>query len=314
MEKKIALSKLTRKHINVTLIIANLVALATLGLVLIQGNQDAQVQEASPQEQMANPDAPGATQATSSSTAEEDKTQLLKGSNHSIAASDYAYDVTAVQNTIKGYSHEVQGKVVFLTFDDGIDPTLTPAVMDTLKSYGVPATFFHIGYTLSEENADILKRQIQEGHAIANHTLSHNFDLLYPGRVPNPDQIIAEVKQTNANFQAILGPDFNTRVFRYPGGHMSWYGLETTDASLAALGMQWIDWNMLTGDAEAAWKRPTDSASMMAFLDSSQQYFPDTEVKVVLMHDTAGKELTLQTLPQIIEYYQTQGYTFGVLE
>ena len=37
-------------------------------------------------------------------------------------------------------------------------------------------------------------------------------------------------------------------------------------------------------------------------------------LKVVLMHDTAGKELTVQTLPQIIEYFKDQGYTFGVLE
>lgn len=313
MNKKIDLTKITRKHINITLIAANLLAVASLAFVLAQRNHNSQALEADHQQIQTSDD----TETANSSSApkeEEDKTKLLKGSNHNIAASDYAYDVTAVRNTIKGYSQEVQGKIVFLTFDDGIDPTLTPAVMDTLKAYGVPATFFHIGYTLTEDNADILKRQIKEGHAIANHTLSHNFDLLYPGRVPNPDQIIAEVNQTNANFQAILGSDFNTRVFRYPGGHMSWNGLESTDASLSNLGVEWIDWNMLTGDAEAAWKRPTDSASMMAFLENSQQYFPETEVKVVLMHDTAGKELTLQTLPQIIEYYQNQGYTFGVLE
>ena len=49
-------------------------------------------------------------------------------------------------------------------------------------------------------------------------------------------------------------------------------------------------------------------------MDGSQQYFPESHVKVVLMHDAAGKELTIQTLPQIIEYFKNQGYTFGVLE
>ena len=53
---------------------------------------------------------------------------------------------------------------------------------------------------------------------------------------------------------------------------------------------------------------------MMAYLDGSQKYFPESHVKVVLMHDTAGKELTVQTLPQIIAYFKDQGYTFGVLE
>ena len=74
--------------------------------------------------------------------------------------------------------------------------------MSILKEYGVHATFFHIGYTITQENADILKRQITEGHAIANHSLSHNFNLLYPGRVPNQSQIVSEVNQTMANFQA----------------------------------------------------------------------------------------------------------------
>ena len=87
---------------------------------------------------------------------------MYKRQNHSIEESDYAYDVTAFNNTIRGKSDDVKGKVVFLTFDDGIDPTLTPQVMNILKEYGVHATFFHIGYTITSENGDILKRQITE--------------------------------------------------------------------------------------------------------------------------------------------------------
>ena len=283
--------------------------LAILGFVLFQRHNTKykQVAKAEKTEQVAN-----SKSSSSEKAKEDDETQLKKGSNHSIEESDYAYDVTAVNNTIRGKSDD--GKVVFLTFDDGIDPTLTPQVMNILKEYGVHATFFHIGYTITPENGDILKRQITEGHAIANHSLSHNFNLLYPGRVPNQSQIISEVDQTNANFQAILGKDFKTRIFRYPGSHMSWQGLESTDQALANKGIQWIDWNMLCGDAEPLSVRPTTSESMMAYMDGSQKYFPETTVKVVLMHDTAGKELTVQTLPQIIEYFKNQGYTFGVLE
>lgn len=300
-----------RKTLNICLIIANLAVLAVLGFVLFQ-HQNSKVNR-----MVKTPKNEQVSKGSSSSSKEakkEDKTQLKKGSNHSIAASDYAYDVTAVNNTIRGKSQDVKGKVVFLTFDDGIDPTLTPQVMDILKEYGVHATFFHIGYTITPENGNILKRQITEGHAIANHSLSHNFNLLYPGRVPNQSQIVSEVNQTNANFQAILGKDFKTRIFRYPGGHMSWQGLESTDHALAKEDIQWIDWNMLCGDAEPLSVRPTTSESMMAYMDGSQKYFPETTVKVVLMHDTAGKELTVQTLPQIIEYFKNQGYTFGVLE
>lgn len=321
MKRSIEIKGKNRKALNLCLIIANLAVLAILGFVLTQhhSSKAEQVAQTEKTEQVANGASSSSEQAkevdSSSEQAKEvDKTQLKKGSNHSIEASDYAYDVTAVNNTIRGVSQDVDDKVVFLTFDDGIDPTLTPKVMDILKEYGVHATFFHIGNTITQENADILKRQITEGHAIANHSLSHNFNLLYPGRVPNQSQIISEVNQTNANFQAILGKDFKTRVFRYPGGHMSWQGLEATDQALANQGIQWIDWNMLSGDAEPLSVRPTTSESMMAYMDGSQKYFPETTVKVVLMHDTAGKELTVQTLPQIIEYFKNQGYTFGVLE
>lgn len=311
MKKSFEIIGKNRKALNLCLIIANLAVLAILGFVLFQ-HQNSKVNR-----MVKTPKNEQVSKGSSSSSKEakkEDKTELKKGSNHSIEASDYAYDVTAVNNTIRGKSDDVKGKVVFLTFDDGIDPTLTPQVMDILKEYGVHATFFHIGYTITPENGDILKRQITEGHAIANHSLSHNFNLLYPGRVPNQSQIVSEVNQTNANFQAILGKDFKTRIFRYPGGHMSWQGLESTDHALAKEDIQWIDWNMLCGDAEPLSVRPTTSESMMAYMDGSQKYFPETTVKVVLMHDTAGKELTVQTLPQIIEYFKNQGYTFGVLE
>ena len=311
MKKSIEIIGKNRKALNLCLIIANLAVLAILGFVLFQ-HQNSKVNR-----MVKTPKNEQVSKGSSSSSKEakkDDITQLKKGSNHSIEASDYAYDVTAVNNTIRGKSDDVKGKVVFLTFDDGIDPTLTPQVMDILKEYGVHATFFHIGYTITPENGDILKRQITEGHAIANHSLSHNFNLLYPGRVPNQSQIVSEVNQTNANFQAILGKDFKTRIFRYPGGHMSWQGLESTDHALAKEGIEWIDWNMLCGDAEPLSVRPTTSESMMAYMDGSQKYFPETTVKVVLMHDTAGKELTVQTLPQIIEYFKNQGYTFGVLE
>ncbi|AOD27326.1 polysaccharide deacetylase [Streptococcus thermophilus] len=287
-------------------------ALAILSFVVLfqrHNTKYKQVAKAEKTEQVAN-----STSSSSEKAKEDDETQLKKGSNHSIEESDYAYDVTAVNNTIRGKSDDIKGKVVFLTFDDGIDPTLTPQVMNILKEYGVHATFFHIGYTITPENRDILKRQITEGHAIANHSLSHNFNLLYPGRVPNQSQIISEVDQTNANFQAILGKDFKTRIFRYPGSHMSWHGLKGTDQALAKQDVQWIDWNTLCGDAEPLSVRPTISESMMAYMDDSQKYFPETTVKVVLMHDTAGKELTVQTLPQIIEYFKNQGCTFGVLE
>lgn len=143
--------------------------LAILGFVLFQRHNTKykQVTKAEKTEQVAN-----STSSSSEKAKEDDETQLKKGSNHSIEESDYDYDVTTVNNTIRGKSDDVKGKVVFLTFDDGIDPTLTPQVMNILKEYGVHATFFHIGYTITPENGDILKRQITEDMSLPTTVLA----------------------------------------------------------------------------------------------------------------------------------------------
>lgn len=169
MKRSIEIIGKNRKALNLCLIIANLAVLAILGFVLSQRHNSKAEQPAQTEktEQVAN----GAN-SSSEQAKKNDKKQLKKGSNHSIEASDYAYDVTAVNNTIRGVSQDVDDKVVFLTFDDGIDPTLTPQVMDILKEYGVHATFFHIGYTITPENGDILKRQITEDMSLPTTVLA----------------------------------------------------------------------------------------------------------------------------------------------
>ena len=169
MKKSIEIIGKNRKALNLCLIIANLAVLAILGFVLFQRHNTKykQVTKAEKTEQVAN-----STSSSSEKAKEDDETQLKKGSNHSIEESDYAYDVTAVNNTIRGKSDDVKGKVVFLTFDDGIDPTLTPQVMNILKEYDVHATFFHIGYTITPENGDILKRQITEDMSLPTTVLA----------------------------------------------------------------------------------------------------------------------------------------------
>jgi peptidoglycan-N-acetylglucosamine deacetylase len=64
------------------------------------------------------------------------------------------------------------GKVLALTFDDGVDPVTTPLVLDVLKKYGVPATFFIIG-SKAEKYPELVKRIVAEGHEIGNHSYSH---------------------------------------------------------------------------------------------------------------------------------------------
>lgn len=219
--------------------------------------------------------------------------------------------------TVKSYidgTINKEDKIVFLTFDDGVDLNMTPKILDILKEYQVHATFFIIGNLVNDQTKPILQRQITEGHALGIHSFSHNLSLLYPSRVANAQQIKNEASQSLTAMKSALGEQFSTKVWRYPGGHMSWTNMQDSDNQLQALGLDWIDWNALVGDAEPRPLQPKTSDEMMNHLLTSSQNLPATNVRVILMHDISGKELTMETLPRIIQYYKDQGYQFGVLK
>ncbi|MBM7643164.1 polysaccharide deacetylase family protein [Streptococcus loxodontisalivarius] len=301
--------------INGVLLVLILITIGLIGFTLYKPSQKASQSDKVKMSQTdkTEEDSSESSETSESSSESINPSQLMPGTNHNYHADSYAYSTSEIRSYMDGTATTDQ-KIVFLTFDDGPDTVITPQILDVLAQYQVPATFFLVGNNVTDETKSIIERQISEGHAIAAHSMSHNFNLLYPNRVGNTDQIVYEATQTQAVLKTYLGDDFQTNVFRYPGGHMSWTGLENADASLANLGISWMDWNTLAGDAEPLSKRPTTSEAMMQYIQSSTQYFHDTPIKVLLMHDIVGKELTLQTLPQIIQYYKDQGYTFGVLE
>jgi len=81
-----------------------------------------------------------------------------------------------------------------------------------------------------------------------------------------------------------------------------------------SLGLEWIDWNSLSGDAEPLKVRPTNKEEMLKYVKTSLSYWKQQNVAVVLMHDSQGKNLTLETLPSIIDYFKSNGYEFGILK
>ena len=207
--------------------------------------------------------------------------------------------------------------MVFLTFDDGVTPGITDKVLDILKEKQVPATFFIVGKTLNDQAKPYLERELKEGHGIAIHSFSHDYNKLYPNRVPNASVIKDEAEKTLSRLKELLGDKFNTGVWRYPGGHMSWKGLENAgngDEVLKSLGLVWIDWNSLSGDAEPQKVRPTNKEEMLKYVKTSLSYWKQQNVAVVLMHDSQGKNLTVETLPSIIDYFKSNGYEFGILK
>ena len=200
--------------------------------------------------------------------------------------------------------------MVFLTFDDGSSTTVTPEILKALKENDVRATFFVTGENIErggQKAKDLIKESFEYGNAIANHSYTHDYKVLYPGRTLNLDNFLADFNKTDELLKEILGPYFSTRVIRCPGGHMSWKGMDQLDNYLDENNMASIDWNALIADAEGKKKNAQE------LLDYAINTSQGKDIVVLLMHDTYGKEETAKALPTIIKYFKDNGYEFKTL-
>ena len=224
---------------------------------------------------------------------------------------EHSYDAKKVWEKLSKYDYSNNGeKVVFLTFDDGSSTTVTPKILDTLEKEDVKATFFITGANLErggDEAKKILRKTYESGHAIANHSYSHDYKKLYPGRTLNLSNFKADIDKNEKLIKSVLGDNFSTKVLRCPGGFMSWRGMDELKTYLNNNGMASIDWNALNKDAEGR-KKNAEQLYEEAIKSSEGK-----EMVVLLMHDTYGKEETAKALPKIIEYYKSNGYTFKTL-
>jgi cellulose synthase/poly-beta-1,6-N-acetylglucosamine synthase-like glycosyltransferase/peptidoglycan/xylan/chitin deacetylase (PgdA/CDA1 family)/spore germination protein YaaH len=199
---------------------------------------------------------------------------------------------------------------IALTFDDGPDPQWTPRILDILKRYNVPATFFMVGENGLTER-DLLERMVREGHEVGSHTYTH------------PNLAGASATDTdielNANqrlFQAFTGRSL--RLFRAPyfgdaepttadelgpvfraqeRGYIS-VGLHVDAEDWQRPGVQAIIDNVVNGVAKGG----TGCASG-----------DDEECShnIVLLHDAGGdRQQTIEALPTIIEKLRAMGYSF----
>ncbi len=234
------------------------------------------------------------------------------GTNHSLFASQYAYDTKEVKDWIKGRVPYDGEKIAFLTFDDGPVEN-TYKVLDILKRRGVPGTFFIPGKTLEDHtNKEVLHRYIEEGHGIAIHSYSHDYARLYPGKAADAERIVEEYEMTLALMRETLGKDFDTKVFRFPGGAGSWKNIPEAQEALGKLGAADIDWNSISGDSEPSSRRPDGPSAMAEYVMETLSDQAVQDVAVVLMHDFKG--ITIEYLDQVIDQFIEAGYSFGILE
>lgn len=194
-----------------------------------------------------------------------------------------------------------QGKIAYLTFDDGPDPNVTVSVLDALKEAGVKATFYVQGQHC-KGYPEILKRIYNEGHAIGHHSYNHEYDQVYA----STDAYLAQLQKTDEVIKQILG--VRPFILRTPGGKVGFYN----DAYLKLIadnGFVEHDWNIDSGDATGMGYGPDAlTARVMSQLDHNGY-----TSAIILMHSTCGKQATAQALPGIIAGLKARGYSFGVM-
>lgn len=193
------------------------------------------------------------------------------------------------------------GKVAYLTFDDGPSSNITPRILDILDSHGIKGTFFILG-SMAEQNPSLVKRIHNSGHSIGNHSYSHNYNYIYA----NVNNFLAEVYNTQATFKNILGQNFTSRLFRFPGGSFENYKAPYRQA-VKDIGFDYYDWNALNGDSEGI------NLPAKRLVNRLKETVRGQEKLIVLMHDSSSKPTTADALPEIINYLKAQGYSFDKL-
>lgn len=187
---------------------------------------------------------------------------------------------------------------VYLTFDDG-PSNLTPQVLDILKESGIKATFFICGDQLPGRE-ETIRRIVQEGHTIGNHSYNHEYQQLYATDFAN---FWRQIEQTDDYLEQITGN--RSKLLRAPGGTGTNF-----DAFyfyfLDQAGYLIHDWDIDSGDAR---RRGVPASEIIANVKKGKQKHELT----VLMHDGAGHGETVKALPEIIRYFKDQGYTFAPL-
>ena len=185
------------------------------------------------------------------------------------------------------WSVKTDKKEVFLTFDDGPIPVVTPWVVETLEKYKAKATFFCVGDNV-KKNQDVYQLILDKGHKIGNHTMNHlngwtNFNKTYFENIEKCDNLI------------------HSNLFRPPYGK-----IKPTQINYLKKKYKIIMWDVLTKDYDES----------LAGEDCFEKVHKNCKPgSIVVFHDSLKAEKRLRiALPKTLDYLSKEGYTFSSLQ
>ena len=195
--------------------------------------------------------------------------------------------------------------VVFLTFDDGPSKDITPQILDILEEKGVQATFFLVGYDETKE--ELVSRAYKEGHTIALHGWSHDYKKVYQ----SADSVMENFYTIQQRVYDTIG--IKPTIIRFPGGSSNTISKKycmgiMTDVTKRAEeeGFNYFDWNVDSRDAGGAKNAKEVYENVTTSLRPGRN--------IVLMHDSAGNQKTVDALGWIIDYCKQNNYELRVID
>lgn len=191
------------------------------------------------------------------------------------------------------YMEETEEKVLYLTFDAGYENGNTPAILDALKKHNAPAAFFIVGHYL-ESCPDLVRRMLDEGHIVGNHSFHHP-DMSQM----NTEEFQAELGELEALFQETFDREME-KFYRPPQGKFS----ENNLSIAKELGYTTCFWSLAYVD----WNVDDQPSHEEAMNKLTSRVHPGA---IVLLHSTSSTNAEI--LDELLTKWEEMGYTFKSL-
>ncbi len=193
------------------------------------------------------------------------------------------------------YVGDTTEKVIYLTFDAGFENGNTEPILDALKKHNAKGTFFIVGHYL-ETAPELIKRMVEEGHTVANHTYNHP-DM---SKISDKESFAKEMQDVEALYKEITGEEM-TKYYRPPQGKYSTSNLEMAKE----LGYKTFFWSLAYVD----WYQDDQPTHDEAYDKLLTRIHPGA---IVLLHSTS--QTNGEIMDELLTKWEEMGYTFGTLE
>ncbi len=178
-------------------------------------------------------------------------------------------------------------KAIYLTFDDGPIPVITPWVVDLLGQYGIKATFFMVGDNVRKHPQEFMQ-VVEAGHRVGNHTFNH-----LKGLFTDTKEYIANVDQADTFI--------HSNLFRPPHGLLRYRQYKQLSKRY-----QFVMWDLVTRDYSRRLQGEDVLANVKRLVRNGS---------IITFHDSLRSEKNLKyALPRAIDWLLEQGYEFKVFE